>query len=234
MEVELRHGTISWVSLADSFVLSFSINDVCPALDTAIRLIHTKVFDDKDIVEYQPDWKEQEANAVECYNLAIDEEDDPRNINIPESEGHCEVHGPEIELPKVTQPLKTRKVNIGSEEMPKYATIGDYWDEEMVCKVTKLLHEYQDLFPTKFSKMKGILGEIGVMKIPLKAYAKPVKQRSYRLNPKYKEKVRMELDKMLTVGIIEPVEESEWVSPCGARKEDQERNHNLCGSQKVE
>ena len=44
----------------------------------------------KEIAEYQPDWKEQEANAIECYNLAIDEDDDPRNINILESEGHCE------------------------------------------------------------------------------------------------------------------------------------------------
>ncbi len=109
-EVELRHGTVSWHSLADSFFLTFSINDVCPALDKAIRLIHSKVFDDKEVAEYQPDWKEQEANVVECYNLAIDEEDDPRNVNIPESEGHCKVHGPEIELPEVTQPLKTRKV----------------------------------------------------------------------------------------------------------------------------
>ena len=112
---------------------------------------------------------------MECYNLAIDEEDDPRNINIPKSEGHCEVHGPVVELPEVTHPLKTRKVNIGSEEMPKYATIRDYWDEEMVCKVTELLHEYQDLFPTKFSEMKGILGDIGVMKIPLIEDVKPVK-----------------------------------------------------------
>ena len=83
----------------------------------------------------------------------------------------------------------------------------------MVSKVTQLLHEYQDLCPTKFSEMKGILGDIGEIKIPLKPNAKPVKQRPYRLNPKYKEKVRMELDKMLIVGIIEPVEESEWVSP---------------------
>ena len=61
--------------------------------------------------------------------------------------------------------------------------------------------------------MKGILGDIGVMKIPLKADVKPMKQRPYRLNPKYKEKVRMEIDKMLTAGIIEPIEESKWVSP---------------------
>ena len=91
--------------------------------------------------------------------------------------------------------------------MPKYATIGDYWDEEMVSKVTQLLHEYQDLFLTKFSEMKGILGDIGVIKIPLKANAKPVKQNPCRLNPKYKEKVKMKLDNMLTAGISEAVEE---------------------------
>ena len=79
--------------------------------------------------------------------------------------------------------------------------------------MTKLLHDYWDLFPMMFSEMKGILGDIGVIKIPLKANVKPVKQFPYRLNPKYKEKVRMELDKMLAAGIIEPVEESEWVSP---------------------
>ena len=73
----------------------------------------------------------------------------------------------------MTQPLKTRQVNIGSEEKPKYATIGDYWDEEMVRKVTQILHEYQDLFSTKFSEMKGILGDIGVIKIHLKPDAKP-------------------------------------------------------------
>ena len=51
-EVELHHGTVSWDSLVDSFVLTFSINEVCPALDVALRLIHTKVFDDKEIAEY--------------------------------------------------------------------------------------------------------------------------------------------------------------------------------------
>ena len=77
----------------------------------------------------------------------------------------------------------------------------------MVSKVTELLHVYQDLFSTKFSEMKGILGDIGVIKIPLKPDTNPVKQRPYRMNPKYKEKVRMELDKMLAARIIEAIEE---------------------------
>jgi hypothetical protein len=61
--------------------------------------------------------------------------------------------------------------------------------------------------------MKGIKGPMGEMNVPLKPYARPVKQRPYRLNPKYKEKVKIELDKMLEAGIIEHVEESKWISP---------------------
>ena len=51
------------------------------------------------------------------------------------------------------------------------------------------------------------------MKIPLKPDARPVKQHPYRLNSRYKEKVKADLDRMLEAGIIEPVEESEWISP---------------------
>jgi len=61
--------------------------------------------------------------------------------------------------------------------------------------------------------LKGIIGDLGVMKIALKPDVKPLKQRPYLLNLKYKEKVHVELDKMLVEGIIEPMEESEWVSP---------------------
>ena len=75
-------------------------------------------------------------------------------------------------------------------------------------KIIDLLHEFQDLFPTKFSEMKEIVGDLSEIKIPLRPDAKPVKQRPYRLNPRYKENVKPELDRMLEVGVIEPAEES--------------------------
>lgn len=75
--------------------------------------------------------------------------------------------------------------------------------------VIELLCEYQDLFHTKFVDLRGIIGDIGMMNITLKPDGKLVKQRPYRLNLKYKEKVYLELDKMLAVGIIELVEESD-------------------------
>ena len=88
---ELHRDTVSWVCTVDSFVLTFSTNEFCLALDVAIRLVHTKVLDDQAVVKYRPDWEAHTAHAVEYYNLAIDEDDDPRNIDIHESEGHCNV-----------------------------------------------------------------------------------------------------------------------------------------------
>jgi len=61
--------------------------------------------------------------------------------------------------------------------------------------------------------MKGIAGELGKMKIPLKLDAKPVKQRPYRLNPRFKEKNKIEIEKILEAGKIEPVEELEGINP---------------------
>jgi hypothetical protein len=51
------------------------------------------------------------------------------------------------------------------------------------------------------------------MRITLNPDARPFKQRPYKLNPKYKEKLKIELDRMLEAGITEPVEESEWIIP---------------------
>jgi len=46
-------------------------------------------------------------------------------------------------------------------------------------------------------ELKGIKGDIGEMKIVLKPDANPVKHRPYRLNPRVKEKVKKEIEKML-------------------------------------
>jgi hypothetical protein len=88
------------------------------------------------------------------------------------------------------------------------ASIGDYWDEKTVESITELLHEYNDLFPTTFTKIKGIERELVEMNIPLRDEARPIIQRPYRLNPIYKKKFKVEIDRMLEVVIIEPVEES--------------------------
>ena len=71
--------------------------------------------------------------------------------------------------------MKIKKVHIRSTKNPKFTNIGDYLDDEVVAKITYLLHEYQNLFPTNFSKIRGIVGDLGEMKIPLRLDAKPSK-----------------------------------------------------------
>lgn len=58
--------------------------------------------------------------------IAEVEDEDPRNINILEVEGHRTIEGPEIENPEINVPLKTRKVDIGTEAKPKFAKIKVY------------------------------------------------------------------------------------------------------------
>jgi hypothetical protein len=86
------------------------------------------------------------------------------------------VEGPPLELEVISTLIKVNKVDIGTVENPKMAIIGDYWDDQIVESITNLLHEYIDLFPTTFTKMKGIAGELGEMKIPLRAEGRPIRQ----------------------------------------------------------
>jgi hypothetical protein len=108
---------------------------------------------------------------------------------------------------------RSKRSILDTKETPKSANIEHYWNVATIDKITELLHEYQDLFPNKFTNMKTIKGPMGEMRIPLKPNVKPAKQRPYRLNLKYKRKVKIKLDRMLEAEIIELVKESEWISP---------------------
>jgi hypothetical protein len=78
------------------------------------------------------------------------------NIQITNIEGEREVEGPSMESKVFVAPIKVKKVNIGMNDNPKMESIGDYWDEKTIERITKLLCEYSDMFPTTFTEMKGI------------------------------------------------------------------------------
>ena len=80
---------------------------------------------------------------MEFYNVTREhDDDDPCNIKIPESEGTRAMEGSGVSRNKFLNPLKIKKVNIGSLENPKFANIVDYWDGETIEKITYLLHEF--------------------------------------------------------------------------------------------
>ena len=67
-------------------------------------------------------------SMMEFYNISGKPKDDDElcNINIPETEGSRDVTTPDTPIDPMNQPLEIRKVNIGTEENPKFASIGDY------------------------------------------------------------------------------------------------------------
>jgi hypothetical protein len=46
------------------------------------------------------------------------------------------VEGPSLESEAFVAPIKVKKVNIGTEENPKMESIGDYWDEQTLERIT--------------------------------------------------------------------------------------------------
>ena len=97
-ETKLCHGTEKWHTLRHNLYLTFDQSEY-PSVDDSLELVCMKIVEDPLPICIQPDWIAQIENAIECYNFTIDEDDDPRNINIPEFEGSRAVVGPTLECP---------------------------------------------------------------------------------------------------------------------------------------
>ena len=75
-------------------------------------------------------------------------------------------------------------------------------------KSYRLLREYEDLFD-------GSLGtwQTAPVDVELKEDPEPHSQRHYLVPHLYKQTFKKELDQLEKVGVLEPVQESEWGSP---------------------
>jgi len=137
-----------------------------------LKVVRDCIFEEigVDIVTtYQK--KQRVWQWLHCYHVAEEEdlvEENPHNIKIPKVEGERELEGPNIDSEYYAAPLNIKKENIGTIEHPKIASIGYYWDNQTVERITESLCEYSELFLTKFLEMKGLTRELGEMKVPLK------------------------------------------------------------------
>ena len=50
------------------------------------------------------------------------------------------------------------------------AKIGYYWSEEKTTKIVNLLKEFQDVFSRDYKHLKGLVHEMGEMKIDIKPH----------------------------------------------------------------
>ena len=122
---------------------NFSFTDEQPIVDIALQVIKENIFAEipvKVASSHQCSMTIQQWMAG--YNMDGETRDDLIKINILDLEGMPEVKGNGISSDQFLKPLKVKKFNIGSPKNPKFTNIGDYWDDQMVSKITDLLHEF--------------------------------------------------------------------------------------------
>ena len=111
-------------------------------------------------------------------------------------------------------PAETIPLNLALEGEPdKIVYVGAQLDIDQVEKLRRLLMKYRDVLAWNYTDLKGIPPHITQHTIPLIEGARPKACRPYPMNPKYAEKVKEELNKLLEAGFIYEIEHSEWVSP---------------------
>ena len=90
---------------------------------------------------------------------------------------------------------------------------GKELSEEEQTEYTTLLKEFLDVFAWIPLDLKGMTPELGEHHIDLMDDSVPLRQRQYRLNPRYSLMVKEEIDRLLEAGFIYPINNSEWMSP---------------------
>ncbi|GAU38875.1 hypothetical protein TSUD_67380 [Trifolium subterraneum] len=125
---------------------------------------------------------------------------------------------------EVAQEDKAKTVEL--KELPshlKYVFLGENGSNPAIIssslarleesKLLRVLRANKEAMGWAISDLKGISPTLCMHKINMEDEYKPVVQPQRRLNPTMKEVVKKEVLKLLEVGMIYPISDSEWVSP---------------------
>ena len=116
--------------------------------------------------------------------------------------------------------------NVELKELPehlKYAYLGDNKTLPVIIandltalqeeRLLRVLREFKPAIGWTLADIKGINPSICMHHILLESDVKPVREHQRKLNPAMKEVVMKEILKLLELGIIFPISDSQWVSP---------------------
>ncbi|RDX86385.1 hypothetical protein CR513_32281, partial [Mucuna pruriens] len=84
--------------------------------------------------------------------------------------------------------------------------------QEQEDKLLKVLRQHKKVIGWILSNLPGINPSIYMHRILMEEAAKPIRQQQRRMNPTILDVVKKEVTKLLTVGIIYPISDSQWVS----------------------
>ena len=131
LEEERKRGTSSWTEVARKFARCFSFMEDTDLESQALHAIRVVLFfrdpqTDGCTLPARP----EAVRELVCQRIDGDPEDDGledlRHLYFEEKEGERNVNKEPPTEGVHLRPLKTKKLNIGTEEKPKLATVGDY------------------------------------------------------------------------------------------------------------
>ncbi|RDY07800.1 Retrovirus-related Pol polyprotein from transposon gypsy, partial [Mucuna pruriens] len=117
---------------------------------------------------------------------------------------------PPIKLKPLPNHLKYAYLDI-EQQLP--IIIANNLHREQEDKLLHVLRKHKKAIGWKLSNLPGINPSICMHRILMEEEARPIRQRQRRLNPTILDVVKKEVTKLLAVGIIYPISDSQWVSP---------------------
>jgi hypothetical protein len=80
--------------MTQKFVTTFLFESQYPIVDQVLHIVRQKVFEETRILpleQEENEWTVPLQNLQGCYNINVDEDDDPRKVNIVEIEGQRDI-----------------------------------------------------------------------------------------------------------------------------------------------
>lgn len=105
---------------------------------------------------------------------------------------------------------KVKRVEIA---LGKELNINKILTTSQVSNLLKLLQEIQQAFAWDYIDMKGLDPKICTHRIYISPECKLVRQSQRIINLALRDIVKTELQKLLTIGFIYPISDSQWISP---------------------
>ncbi len=125
------------------------------------------------------------------------------------------------------------ELNLGNKENSKIVLINVTLPSKFVKAIETLLQNYMDVFAWNYKELKRIPWQICEHMIELMAIVRPIKQKQYKMHLNYALKTREDLDKLLDIRFIYPIESTQWISPLVIVLKKKWQVENMCGYWKL-
>ena len=151
-------------------------------------------------------WKNSPVNVIEAEIES--EPEPPHQIDSEElMENLSHSYLPDYKISK----SKCIDMNLGTKQEPKSIRVFKGMEKLEYEQWLQFFVAHKDVFAWTYKDLRGISPNVCEHRIILEPNTKPVRQRQYRMNPKYSLYVKEEIDKLLECEFIYLVPYSEWV-----------------------